>query len=80
MSVRAPGLRGTPQVLVGIATVVGVAELGFGTVVPLLPLYLKERLGASATLVGVVVAMFAAVETVFKTTWAASRIGSGGVL
>lgn len=63
--------------LLGIAAVMGVAELGFATVVPLLPLYLKERLGASATLVGVVVATFAAVETVFKTTWGglADRIG-----
>ncbi len=55
----------------------GLAELGFATVIPLLPLYLKERLGASATLVGVVVATFACVETVFKTTWGglADRIG-----
>ncbi len=68
--------RGLPPLL-GIAAVMGVAELGFATVVPLLPLYLRERLGASATLVGVVVATFAAVETVFKTTWGglADRIG-----
>ncbi len=58
------------------------AELGFATVIPLLPLYLKERLGASATLVGVVVATFAAVETVFKTTWGslADRIGRRPVI
>lgn len=55
----------------------GLAELGFATVIPLLPLYLRERLGASATLVGVVVATFAAVETVCKTAWGglADRIG-----
>src|SRR3989442_14024191 len=58
------------------------AELGFATVIPLLPLYLKVRLGASATLVGVVVATFAAVETVFKTTWGslADRIGKRPVI
>lgn len=58
------------------------AELGFATVIPLLPLYLKERLGASATLVGVVVATFAAVETVCKTAWGslADRIGRRPVI
>lgn len=63
--------------LLRVAAIVGVAELGFATIIPLLPLYLKERLGASATLVGIVVATFAAVETVFKTTWGglADRIG-----
>jgi MFS family permease len=58
------------------------AELGFATVIPLLPLYLKEHLGASATMVGVVVATFAAVETVFKTIWGslADRIGRRPVI
>ncbi len=71
------GPRGTARALVAIGAMMGLAELGFATVIPLLPLYLKERLGASATLVGVVVATFAAVETVFKTTWGslADRIG-----
>lgn len=65
-----------------VVAVVGMAELGFATVIPLLPLYLKARLGASATLVGVVVATFAAVETVFKTTWGslADRIGRRPVI
>lgn len=73
----AVGARGTGRSLLAIAAMMGLAELGFATVIPLLPLYLKERLGASATLVGVVVATFAAVETVFKTTWGslADRIG-----
>lgn len=68
--------------LLRVAAVVGVAELGFATVVPLLPLYLKAHLGASATLVGVVVATFAAVETVFKTSWGsiADRIGRRPVI
>jgi MFS family permease len=68
--------------LLRIAAIVGTAELGFATVIPLLPLYLKERLGASATLVGVVVATFAAVETVFKTTWGslADRVGRRPVI
>lgn len=74
--------HGIDPVLFRIAAVVGVAELGFATVIPLLPLYLKERLGASATLVGVVVATFAATETVFKTTWGglADRIGRRPVI
>ena len=68
---------GLARPLLGIAAVMGLAELGFATVIPLLPLYLKERLGATATLVGIVVATFAAVETVFKTVWGslADRIG-----
>jgi len=68
--------------LLRVAAIVGVAELGFATVVPLLPLYLKEHLGASATLVGLVVATFAAVETLFKTTWGAiaDRIGRRPVI
>ncbi len=77
MSIQVSTARGAARALLGIAAVVGVAELGFGTVLPLLPLYLKEHLGASATLVGAVVATFAAVETFFKTTWGslADRIG-----
>jgi len=76
------GPRGVVRSLLGIAAVMGLAELGFATVIPLLPLYLKEHLGASATLVGVVVATFAAVETVFKTTWGslADRIGQRPVV
>ncbi len=76
------GARGISRGLVRVAAIVGMAELGFATVIPLLPLYLKERLGASATLVGVVVATFAAVETVFKTTWGslADRIGRRPVI
>ena len=77
------GLRpGIDSALIRVAAIVGMAELGFATVIPLLPLYLKERLGASATLVGVVVATFAAVETVFKTTWGslADRIGRRPVI
>jgi MFS family permease len=74
--------NGIDRRLLRVAAVVGMAELGFATVIPLLPLYLKEHLGASATLVGVVVATFAAVETVFKTTWGglADRIGRRPVI
>ncbi|HKV44632.1 MAG TPA: MFS transporter [bacterium] len=74
--------HGINRTLIRVAAIVGTAELGFATVIPLLPLYLKERLGASATLVGVVVATFAAVETVFKTTWGslADRIGRRPVI
>lgn len=43
--------------------------MGFATVIPLLPLYLTERLDASVRLVGVVVATVALVETFFKTAW-----------
>jgi len=77
MSAPGEARRGRARPSLGVAAVLGVAELGFATVIPLLPLYLKERLGASATLVGVVVATFAAVETVCKTTWGglADRVG-----
>ncbi len=69
-----PILRG---VLLRVALVVGLTELGFATVIPLLPLYLTERLGASVRLVGVVVAAFALVETLLKATSGslADRIG-----
>jgi MFS family permease len=52
-----------------IALILGIAQLGFATILPLLPLYLTERLGASVKLVGIVVAAFALVETFFKTAW-----------
>ncbi len=71
---RRLGIRG---VILRVALVIGLAELGFATVIPLLPLYLTERLGASALTVGVVVSTFALVETVGKTVWGtvADRIG-----
>jgi len=50
-----------------IAIIIGIAQFGFATVLPLLPLHLTEHLGASVKLVGVVVATFALVETFFKT-------------
>ena len=53
--------------IVRIAFVIGIAQLGFATVLPLLPLHLTENLGASVKLVGVIVATFALVETFFKT-------------
>jgi MFS family permease len=60
----------------------GLAELGFATVVPLLPLYLRERLGAGVTLIGFVVAAFAAVDTSLKTVWGglADRVGRRAVI
>jgi MFS family permease len=80
--VRAPGgasrarppLRG---VVLRIALVIGLAQLGFATVIPLLPLHLTERLGASVKLVGLVVASFALVETFLKAVWGsvADRLG-----
>lgn len=67
-------LRG---IILRVACVVGLTELGFATVIPLLPLYLTERLGASVRLVGTVVAAFALVETLLKATSGslADRIG-----
>ncbi len=52
-----------------VGVVLGVAQFGFGAVIPLLPLYLTEHLHASVKLVGAIVATFALVETVFKTAW-----------
>ena len=68
--------------IANIAAVMGLAELGFATVIPLLPLYLKERLGASVTLVGLAVATFAAVDTSLKTVWGglADRVGRRPVI
>ncbi|MBM3470247.1 MAG: MFS transporter [Armatimonadetes bacterium] len=65
-----------------IAFIIGLAQLGFATVLPLLPLYLTEQLDASVKLVGVVIATFALVETFFKTTWGGvtDRIGRKPVL
>jgi MFS family permease len=64
-------------VILRVAVVIGLAELGFATVVPLLPLHLTERLGASVKLVGFVVAAFALTETILKTAWGsvADRLG-----
>ncbi|MDI6772736.1 MAG: MFS transporter [bacterium] len=65
-----------------IAFIIGLAQLGFATVLPLLPLYLTGQLGASVKLVGVVIATFALVETFFKTAWGGvtDRIGRKPVL
>lgn len=52
-----------------IALIIGLAQLGFASILPLLPLYLTEQLGASVKLVGVVIASVAIVETVLKTAW-----------
>jgi MFS family permease len=52
-----------------IVLILGLAQLGFATILPLLPLYLTERLGASVKLVGLVLATFALIETFFKTAW-----------
>lgn len=64
-------------VVLRVAILIGLTELGFATVIPLLPLYLTERLGASVKLVGAVVATFALVETFLKTAWGsvADRFG-----
>jgi len=62
---HAPANNG--RAVLRIAIVIGIAQFGFATVLPLLPLHLTEHLGASVKLVGVVVATFALVETFFKT-------------
>lgn len=76
-SAVAPAVVPSRGYLLRAAIVIGLAELGFATVIPLLPLHLTERLGASVKLVGAVVAAFALVETIFKTAWGslADRIG-----
>lgn len=71
---RRLGIRG---VVLRVSLIIGLGELGFATVVPLLPLYLTDHLGASVFVVGLVIASFALVETVGKTVWGAvgDRIG-----
>ena len=79
----APGAAGGTErlrprgVVLRVAVVIGLAELGFATVIPLLPLHLTERLGASVKMVGLVVAAFALTETFLKTAWGsvADRLG-----
>ncbi|MDR7484654.1 MAG: MFS transporter [Armatimonadota bacterium] len=65
-----------------IVAIVAMAQLGYATILPLLPLYLTERLGASVKLVGAVIATFALVETFFKTAWGglADRLGRRPVM
>jgi len=60
-----------------VALIIGLGELGFATIIPLLPLYLTEQLDASVFVVGLVIASFAFVETIGKTVWGAvgDRIG-----
>ncbi len=65
-----------------VSLIIGLAQLGFATILPLLPLYLTERLGASVKLVGVVIATVALVETFLKTAWGgvADRLGRKPVM
>ncbi|MBI4277124.1 MAG: MFS transporter, partial [Armatimonadetes bacterium] len=65
--------RGT---LPRVALVMGLAQLGYATVLPLLPLYLTERLRAGMLLVGMVVAAFALTDTLGKWAlgWASDRL------
>src|SRR6266852_1229362 len=64
-------------IVLRVSLVIGLGELGFATIVPLLPLYLTEHLNASVKLVGAVVAEFALVETFLKAGWGsvADRVG-----
>ena len=64
-------------IVLRVSLVIGLGELGFATIVPLLPLYLTEHLNASVKLVGAVVAAFALVETLLKAAWGsvADRVG-----
>lgn len=64
-------------IVLRVSLVIGLGELGFATIVPLLPLYLTEHLNASVKLVGAVVAAFALVETLLKAVWGsvADRVG-----
>ena len=64
-------------IVLRVSLVIGLGELGFATIVPLLPLYLTEHLNASVKLVGAVVAAFALVETFLKAVWGsvADRVG-----
>lgn len=64
-------------IVLRVSLVIGLGELGFATIVPLLPLYLTEQLNASVKLVGAVVAAFALVETLLKAAWGsvADRVG-----
>src|SRR6266849_6380728 len=64
-------------IVLRVSLVIGLGDLEFATIVPLLPLYLTEHLNASVKLVGAVVAAFALVETFLKAVWGsvADRVG-----
>ncbi|MBI4278937.1 MAG: MFS transporter [Armatimonadetes bacterium] len=67
----------TRGLILRVGSIIGLGQLSFAIVIPLLPLYLTEQLNASVKLVGLVISTFAIVETIFKTAWGsvADRLG-----
>ena len=53
--------------LIGIGIVALLATLGYAVIIPVLPLYLKENLGISASLTGMIFGAYAVSETLTKT-------------
>jgi multidrug resistance protein len=83
---RLPGRRrgGQPPLPAGFATIwttVALDLVGFGIILPILPLY-AERFGASPTTVGLLLASFSIAQLLFAPVWGAvsDRIGRKPVL
>jgi MFS family permease len=72
-----PALFRRHPVLLRLAVLALLAELGYAIIVPTLPLYLSEALRAPVSLIGWVVGAFAVVETLCKAPFGAlgDRIG-----
>ena len=66
------GAREEPSALGILFVVVFVDLLGFGMVIPVMPLY-AERLGASAAWTGLLSTGYSAMQFVFTPIWGASR-------
>lgn len=65
-----------------IGLVALLATMGHAAFVPILPLYLKENLGFSASFIGIVFGAYAVSETVFKTPFGfiSDRVGRKAVI
>ena len=72
LALRSPAVRTSrgplPQGFATIWTTVALDLIGFGIVLPILPLY-AERFGASPTTVGLLVATFSVAQLVFAPLW-----------
>ena len=72
---RASGRRRTRAGFGTIWTTVALDLIGFGIVLPILPLY-AERFGASATTIGILLSTFSIAQLLFAPVGAASPTGS----
>ncbi|MEW6771113.1 MAG: MFS transporter [Bacillota bacterium] len=69
-------------VMTAVGAVALLTTLGYAVIIPILPLYLKENLGFSASLIGLIFGAYAAAETLAKTPlgFVSDRIGRRSVI